>query len=146
MFFLSKYFTGKGLNLSEENISKYPKVNTYKVPVIPKYNFIVVDFEKILHQESDLFNFGRALKETGVLIIRQKITHEECYGEVLYHADLLHKINTSLISFEPNEEHNYFIFRKESRKQSLFLGAYSIDKNKILKAVTEIEKSFLYTK
>lgn len=144
MFFLSKYFTGKGLNLSEENISKYPKVNNYKVPVIPKYNFIVVDFEKILHQESDLFNFGRALKESGVLIIRQKITHEECYGEVLYHAELLHKINASLISFEPEGEHNYFIFRKESKKQSLFLGAYSIDKNKILKAVTEIEKSFLY--
>lgn len=144
MFFLSKYFTGKGLNLSEENISKYPKANNYKVPVIPKYNFIVVDFEKILHQESDLFNFGRALKEAGVLIIRQKITHEECYGEVLYHAELLHKINASLISFEPEGEHNYFIFRKESKKQSLFLGAYSIDKNKILKAVTEIEKSFLY--
>jgi hypothetical protein len=144
MFFLSKYFTGKGLNLSEENISKYPKVNNYKVPVIPKYNFIVVDFEKILHQESDLFNFGRALKEAGVLIIRQKITHEECYGEVLYHAELLQKINASLISFEPEGEHNYFIFRKESKKQSLFLGAYSVDKYKILKAVTEIEKSFLY--
>jgi len=144
MFFLSKYFTGKGLNLSEENISKYPKVNNYKVPVIPKYNFIVVDFEKILHQESDLFNFGRALKEAGVLIIRQKITHEECYGEVLYHAELLQKINASLISFEPEGEHNYFIFRKESKKQSLFLGAYSVDKYKILKAVTDIEKSFLY--
>ena len=141
MFFLSKYFTGKGLNLSEENISKYPRVNTYKVSVIPKYNFIVVDFEKILHQESDLFNFGRALKDFGVLIIRQKITHEECYNEVLYHTDLLHKINTNLISFEYKEEYNYFVFRKEKKKDSLFLGAYSINKNKILKAVTDIEKS-----
>ena len=144
MFFLSKYFTGKGLNLSEENISKYPRVNTYKVSVIPKYNFIVVDFEKILHQESDLFNFGRALKDFGTLIIRQKITHEECYNEVLYHTDLLHKTNTNLISFEYKEEYNYFVFRKETKKDSLFLGAYSIDKNKIIKAVTDIEKSCLY--
>jgi hypothetical protein len=144
MFLFSKYFTGKGLNLSEENISKYPKVTTYKVSVTPKYNFILVDFEKILHQESDLFNFGRCLKEFGVLIIRQKITHEECYDEVLYHVDLLHKINTNLISFEGEGEYNYFIFRKESKKESLFLGAYSIDKDKILKAVVSIEKSCLY--
>ena len=144
MFFLSKYFTGKGLNLSEENISKYPKVNTYKVAVIPKYNFVLVDFEKIHHQESDLFNFGRCLKDFGVLIIRQKITHEECYNEVLYHTDLLHKINTNLINFESDEVYNYFIFRKETKKDSLFLGAYSLDKNKILKAVVDIENSSLY--
>ena len=69
---------------------------------------------------------------------------EQCYNEVLYHADLLHKINTNLINFESDEVYNYFIFRKETKKDSLFLGAYSLDKNKILKAVVDIENSSLY--
>ena len=145
MFFLSKYFTGKGLNLTSENLSKYPSVSSYKIPIVPKYNFIVTDFEKIYHQESDLFTFGRILKHFGSLIIRQKITHEECYNEVLYHVDLLHKTNTNLICFESDDEYNYFVFRKEKKMDSMFVGAYSLDKDKILKALTEIEKSSLFS-
>jgi len=145
MFFLSKYFTGKGLNLTSENLSKYPSVSSYKIPIVPKYNFIVADFEKIYHQESDLFTFGRILKHFGSLIIRQKITHEECYNEVLYHVDLLHKTNTNLICFESDDEYNYFVFRKEKKMDSMFVGAYSLDKDKILKALTEIDKSSLFS-
>lgn len=145
MFFLSKFFTGKGLNLTSENFSKYPSSSTYKISVVPKYNFIVADFEKIIHQESDLLTFGRTLKYFGVLIIRQKITHEECYNEVFYHIDLLHKASTNLISFESDDEYNYFVFRKEKKMDSLFVGAYSLDKNKILKVLTEINSSALFS-
>ena len=145
MFFLSKYFTGKGLNLSSENLSKYPRVSSYKIPITPKYNFILADFEKIFHQESDLFTFGRVLKLSGVLIIRQKISHEECYNEVLYHVDLLHKVNTNLIKFESDDEYNYFVFRKEKKMDSLFVGAYSLNKHKILKALIDIDNSSIFS-
>jgi ADP-heptose:LPS heptosyltransferase len=145
MFFLSKYFTGKGLNLTSENISKYPSVSSYKISIVPKYNFIIADFNKIPHQESDLFTFGRTLKHSGVLIIKQKITHEECYNEVLYHVDLLHKTNTNLINFESDEEYNYFVFRKEKIMDSLFVGAYSLDKHQILKALIDIDISSLFS-
>jgi hypothetical protein len=144
MFFLDKYFSGKGLNLTRDNILKYPRSNTYKIPVIAKYNFVAVDFEKIFHQESDLFTFGKILKNHGHLIIRQKITHEECYSEVFYHVNLLNKADTNLIKFESDEEYNYFIFKKEKKKDSMFLGAYSVEKEKMLSALTEISKSFLY--
>lgn len=145
MFFLSKYFTGKGLNLTSEKLSKYPCVKNYSVPVAPKYNFIVADFENLIHQECDLFNFSRALKHLGTLIIRQQITHEECYNEVLYHVSLLNSANSNLISFESDEEYNYFVFRKEKQTDSIFLGAYSDNKEQILRATNEIANSFLYT-
>jgi hypothetical protein len=145
MFFLSKYFTGKGLNLTSENLLKYPRLSSYKIPLIPKYNFIFADFEKITHQESDLSTFGRILLLFGVLIIRQKITHEESYNEVLYHTDLLYKVNTNLINFESDEEYNYFVFRKEKKMDSMFVGVYSIDRQKTLKAVSCIGNSSLFS-
>ena len=115
MFHLSKYFSGKGLNLTCENLTKYPCVKSYKVPVIPKYDFIIADLENLLHQESDLFNFGRALKQNGTLILRNKNTHEESYNEVFYHVDLLHSISTDLINFESDERYNYFVFKKKKK-------------------------------
>ena len=125
MFHLSKYFSGKGLNLTCENLTKYPCVKSYKVPVIQKYDFIIADLENLLHQESDLFNFGRALKQNGTLILRNKNTHEESYNEVFYHVDLLHSISTDLINFESDERYNYFVFKKKKKTDSIFLGAYS---------------------
>lgn len=145
MYPFSKYLTKKGLNLSSIELSKYPKVSNYKVPVCSKYNFIIVDFDKILHQESDLHNFGSSLKNFGTLIIIQKVTHEECYNEVLYHVDLLNRTNTNLISFEGDEEYNYFIFRKEKKTESVFLGAYSEDKNQTLKVLNNIDNSSLFS-
>jgi len=144
MFHLSKYFSGKGLNLTCENLTKYPCVKSYKVPVIPKYDFIIADLENLLHQESDLFNFGRALKQNGTLILRNKNTHEESYNEVFYHVDLLHSINTDLINFESDESYNYFVFKKKKKTDSIFLGAYSVDKNEILRALKEFSQSEIY--
>lgn len=145
MFFLEKYFSGKGLNLTKEPFLKLPCLSSYKIPVAAKYNFIAVDFEKIFHQESDLFTFGKILKIGGHLVIRQKITHEECYNEIFYHSELLNSAELSLIKFEDDEEYNYFVYRKQKNRESIFLGAYSVEKEKILSALTSISESSLYT-
>jgi hypothetical protein len=144
MFSLNKHLTGKGLNLTSVNLAKYPSVSSYKVPVCPKYNFVILDLDKLTHQESELHSLAKGLLHFGYLIIRQKITHEECYNEVFYHIDLLQNANSNLISFDSDEEYNYFVFRKEKKADSLFLGAYSENKQETQRVLNEIGNSILY--
>jgi hypothetical protein len=63
----------------------------------------------------------------------------------LYHTDLLYKVNTNLVNFESDEEYNYFVFRKEKKMDSMFVGVYSIDRQKTLKAVSCIGNSSLFS-
>lgn len=144
MYFFTAYFNGKGLNLTSVNLSKYPSQESYKIPVVPKYDFIAADFEKIFHLECDLINFSRAIKNNGFLIIRQEITHQECYEQIFYYTDLLNKAGSSLIKFESDDTHNYFVFKKQKNADSLFVAAYTQNKDEIQRAVIEIANSKLY--
>ena len=146
MFFFDKFFSGKGLNFTDINLSKYPPVKTYKVSVIPKYDFILADFAKFIHIESDLINLARCLKFDKHLIIIQSISHEENYNEVFYHKDLLYKNNLELINFESDETFNYFVFKKKEPKDSIFLGVFSVDKEKTINSLISITKNELLNK
>lgn len=141
MFYFDKFFSGKGLNLTDINFSKYPPSEAYKVSIVPKYDFILADFAKLSHQESDLINLARSLKFDSYLIIIQTISHEENYNEVFYHKDLLYEYNLVLINFESDETYNYYIFKKKERKDSIFLGFYSVEKEKTLEKLTDISKN-----
>ena len=85
MFFLDKYITGTGLNFTNLYNNKVSKVKNYSIQLIPKYNFVICEFEELQHTESELTNYAHSIKLGGYLIIRKKYTHEECYNEIYFY-------------------------------------------------------------
>lgn len=143
MFFLDEYLIGKGLNFTDIYNNKCKKIEEYSVRVIPFYNFVLCDFEKLVNKENELVNFSHSLNNNGYLIIRQKNTHEECYEEIFFYNELLNSYSLSLKLFESDEDYNYFIFKKIKIKQSLFIGTVSNNKEKVIKIAKEIVNSNL---
>lgn len=141
MFFLDKYFKGKGLNLTDFNLTKYPSTSNYLVSVRPKYSFILSDFEKLTHKEIDLLNFSRLLINNGFLIIRKSKKYINCYNEIYYYRELLSKHSLFLISFEEDENVQYFVFKKQKLKQTVYLGVVTNSKVK-----TSLSLNYLHTK
>lgn len=141
MFFLDKYIIGTGLNFTDLYNNKVSKIKKYSIQLIPKNNFVLCDFENLQHTESELTNYSHSIKTNGYLIIRKKITHEECYNEIFFYNDILESLGMSLIKYETEENYCCFIYKKVKKLKSLFVGAVIEDKNNLIKIAHEIANS-----
>lgn len=143
MFFLDKYITGTGLNFTNLYNNKVSKVKNYSIQLIPKYNFVICEFEELQHTESELTNYAHSIKLGGYLIIRKKYTHEECYNEIYFYNDILDSLGLNLINYEVEDNYCCFIFKKVKKLKSLFVGAVVEDKEKLIKITHDIANSEL---